>query len=63
MFMEERQKDIVKKLNENGRVLVSELQEHYGISADCARRDLQEGTCGCWRERACCSVRTEGPLR
>ena len=41
MFMEERQKDIVKKLNENGRVLVSELQEHYGISADCARRDLR----------------------
>ena len=41
MFMEERQKDIVKKLNENGRVLVSELQERYGISADCARRDLR----------------------
>ena len=39
MFMEERQKDIVKKLNENGRVLVSELQEHYGITADCTRRD------------------------
>lgn len=58
MFMEERQKDIVKKLNENGRVLVSELQERYGISADCARR-----TCGCWRERDCCSARTEGPSR
>ena len=41
MFMEERQKDIVKKLNENVRVLVSELQERYGISADCARRDLR----------------------
>ena len=41
MFMEERQKDIVKKLNETGRVLVSELQERYGISADCARRDLR----------------------
>ena len=34
MFMEERQKDIVKRLNETGRVLVSELQERYGISAD-----------------------------
>lgn len=41
MFMEERQKDIVKRLNETGRVLVSELQERYGISADCARRDLR----------------------
>ena len=41
MFMEERQKDIVKRINETGRILVSEIQELYQISADCARRDLR----------------------
>lgn len=41
MFMEERQKDIVKRVNENGRIQVSEIQELYKISADCARRDLR----------------------
>ena len=41
MFMEERQKDIVKKINETGRILVSEIQEYYQVSADCARRDLR----------------------
>ena len=41
MFMEERQKDIVKRVNEAGRILVSEIQEIYQISADCARRDLR----------------------
>lgn len=41
MFMEERQKDIIKKINETGRILVSEIQEYYQISADCARRDLR----------------------
>ena len=41
MFMEERQKDIVSKINEKGRILVSEIQEYYQISADCARRDLK----------------------
>lgn len=39
--MEERQKDIVKRVNENGRIMVSEIQEIYKISADCARRDLR----------------------
>ena len=41
MFMEERQKDIVKRVNESGRILVSEIQELYQVSADCARRDLR----------------------
>ena len=41
MFMEERQKDIVKRITETGRILVSEIQEIYQISADCARRDLR----------------------
>lgn len=41
MFMEERQKDIVRKVNESGRILVSEIQEIYQVSADCARRDLR----------------------
>lgn len=41
MFMEERQKDIIKKVNEAGRILVSEIQELYQVSADCARRDLR----------------------
>lgn len=42
MFMEERQKDIIRRLNESGRIMVSEIQEIYGVSADCARRDLRE---------------------
>lgn len=41
MFMEERQKDIVRRINEMGRILVSEIQELYQVSADCARRDLR----------------------
>lgn len=41
MFMEERQKDILCKINQTGRILVSEIQECYQISADCARRDLR----------------------
>ena len=39
--MEERQKDIIRKVNQTGRILVSEIQECYQISADCARRDLR----------------------
>lgn len=41
MFMEERQKDIVERVNQTGRIMVSEIQELYHISADCARRDLR----------------------
>lgn len=48
MFMEERQKDIVRRLNETGRIIVSEIQEIYGVSADCARRDLRN-----WKEKDC----------
>ena len=39
--MEERQRDIVNRVNENGRIMVSEIQTLYHISADCARRDLR----------------------
>ncbi len=42
MFMEERQKEIIRKVNETGRILVSEIQELYQVSADCARRDLRD---------------------
>lgn len=41
MFIEERHKDIVEKIKENGRILVTEIQEYYQVSADCARRDLR----------------------
>lgn len=41
MFMEERQKDILKRVNETGRIQVAQIQELYNISADCARRDLR----------------------
>ncbi len=41
MFLEERQQDIVRRVTETGRILVSEMQDLYGISADCARRDLR----------------------
>ena len=42
MFIEERQKDIVRRVNEAGRILVSDIQEIYHVSADCARRDLRQ---------------------
>lgn len=41
MFIEERQKKIAEKVKENGRILVTEIQELYQVSADCARRDLR----------------------
>ena len=41
MFMEERQTDIVRRVNETGRIMVSEIQKIYNVSADCARRDLR----------------------
>lgn len=41
MFMEERQTDIVRHVNETGRIMVSEIQKIYNVSADCARRDLR----------------------
>jgi len=41
MFIEERHKDIIERVNKNGRILVQEIQEVYGVSADCARRDLR----------------------
>lgn len=39
--MEERQRDIVRRVNKTGRIMVSEIQSLYHISADCARRDLR----------------------
>ena len=41
MFMEERQADIVRRVNETGRIMVSEIQQIYNVSSDCARRDLR----------------------
>lgn len=41
MFMEERQKEILRRVNETGRISVSEIQSQYQVSADCARRDLR----------------------
>lgn len=41
MFMEERHNDIIRRVNEKGRIKVSEIQELYQVSADCARRDLR----------------------
>lgn len=41
MFMEERQADIVRRVNETGRIMVAEIQQIYNVSSDCARRDLR----------------------
>ena len=32
MFMEERQKDILKRINETGRIQVAQIQELYNLS-------------------------------
>ena len=40
MFMEERQEKILELLNENGKVLVKELAEMFGVTEDSIRKDL-----------------------
>lgn len=40
MFMEERQEKILKLLHENGKVLVKELAEKFGVTEDSIRKDL-----------------------
>ena len=40
MFMEERQEEILKILNENGKVLVKELADIFGVTEDSIRKDL-----------------------
>lgn len=41
MFIEERHEQILKILEENGRVSIAELQERFGVSDDSVRRDLR----------------------
>lgn len=40
MFVEERQKEIVRLVQENGRVLVKQLSERFGVTEDLIRKDL-----------------------
>ncbi|MBQ9441740.1 MAG: DeoR/GlpR transcriptional regulator [Selenomonadaceae bacterium] len=40
MFMEERHEKILELLNENGKVLVKELAEMFGVTEDSIRKDL-----------------------
>lgn len=40
MFMEERQEKILELLQENGKVLVKELAEMFGVTEDSIRKDL-----------------------
>lgn len=40
MFAEERQNDIVMRVNKNGSVRVKDLSETYGVTEDCIRKDL-----------------------
>ncbi len=40
MFLEERQDKILELLNENGKVLVKELAEMFGVTEDSIRKDL-----------------------
>lgn len=41
MFIEERHNDIIKVLECNGRIMISEIQDKYNVSFDTARRDLR----------------------
>lgn len=41
MFIEERHQEILKIVNEKGRILISEIQELFNVSVDSARRDLR----------------------
>lgn len=40
MFVEERQKEIVRLVQENGRVIVKQLSEQFGVTEDLIRKDL-----------------------
>lgn len=41
MFIEERHREILKILSENGRISNSEIQEQFQVSYDSAKRDLR----------------------
>lgn len=49
MFIEERHQEIAEFIRQNGKILISEITEKYGISDESARRDLrileQKGMC------------------
>jgi DeoR/GlpR family transcriptional regulator of sugar metabolism len=41
MFLKERQADILRKVEKNGRFSVTELAAEYDVSEDCIRKDLR----------------------
>ncbi|MBL4938587.1 DeoR/GlpR transcriptional regulator [Clostridium sp. YIM B02515] len=41
MFIEERHEQILKIINEKGRISIGEIQETFDVSVDSARRDLR----------------------
>src|SRR5512137_215244 len=41
MFMEERHREILKTIQQKGRISVGEIRERFGVSVDSARRDLR----------------------
>lgn len=41
MFIEERQKDIIRLLQIHGKVMVKDLAQRYQVSEDCIRKDLK----------------------
>ncbi|MCI1398564.1 MAG: DeoR family transcriptional regulator, partial [Lachnospiraceae bacterium] len=41
MFTQERRDNILKELNETGKVTVKSLSSKYGVTEDCIRKDLK----------------------
>lgn len=41
MFAEERLNEIVKLLNQNGKIIVKELSKRFNVTEDCIRKDLK----------------------
>ncbi|MDR1687624.1 MAG: DeoR/GlpR family DNA-binding transcription regulator [Clostridiales bacterium] len=41
MFIEERHQEILKVIQESGRISIGDIQEKFGVSVDSARRDLR----------------------
>lgn len=41
MFIDERHREILKIVNENGRISIGEIQDKFEVSVDSARRDLR----------------------
>ena len=56
MFIEERHQQILKTLNDTGRITTAQIEAAFGVSYDSAKRDLRIP-----RRKVCSSAPTVAP--